>query len=141
KLFSMKTIFVDKRWKNSWLKSLMVVERETFETSTKKTSYETSYYITNQTADKQPQDKTKELAWAVREHWGGESENWIRDVTFKEDTVRTKSGNQAQIMGVLRSLAISLLRKTKVKNFQAAIETFADCSDKFEAMLRRLNFL
>ncbi len=62
-------------------------------------------------------------------------------MTFKEDKIKTKSGNQAQIMGGLRSLAVRLLRKAKVKNFQAAIETFADCADKFEAMLRRLKFL
>lgn len=141
KLFSMETLATDKRWKNSKLKSLVVIERETFETSTKKTSSETSYYITNQAVEKCPRNKTKELARAIRKHWSVESENWIRDVTFKEDKIKTKSGNQAQIMGGLRSLAVRLLRKAKVKNFQAAIETFADCADKFEAMLRRLKFL
>ena len=63
------------------------------------------------------------------------------DVTFKEDKIKTKLGNQAQIMGGLRSLAVRLLRKAKVNNFQAAIEGFADCTDKLEAMLRRLKFL
>ncbi len=87
-------------------------------------------YITSQATGRHPREKTRELARAVREHWSVESENWIRDVTFKEDKIKTKSGNQAQIMGGLRSLAVRLLRKAKVKNFQVAIETFADCADK-----------
>lgn len=141
KSFSMETLTPDKRWKNSGLQTLLVIKRETFEKSTKKTSDETSYYITNKAIEKCLKEKTKKLAQAIRKHWSVESENWIRDVTFKEDKIKTKSGNQAQIMGGLRSLAARLLRKAKVKNFQAAIETFADCTDKFEAMLRRLKFL
>jgi predicted transposase YbfD/YdcC len=32
----------------------------------------------------------------------------IRDVTFNEDHIKTKAGNQAQIMALLRGLAIEL---------------------------------
>ena len=68
----------------------------------------------------------EELTQAIRSHWGVESNNWIRDVTFNEDHIKTKAGNQAQIMALLRGLAIELIRKSSPKNFQAAIEKFAD---------------
>ncbi|MCX7108718.1 MAG: hypothetical protein NTX45_01055, partial [Proteobacteria bacterium] len=78
---------------------------------------------------------------AVRGHWGVESNNWIRDVTFKEDGVKTKAGNQAQVMGLLRGIAIELIRKTMPKNFQAAIDKFVDSSDALESILLQANFL
>ena len=34
-----------------------------------------------------------ELAQAVRGHWAVESNNWIRDVSFREDGIKTKAGN------------------------------------------------
>jgi hypothetical protein len=44
-------------------------------------------------------------------------------------------------MGCLRSLAMRLLRKLNVGNLQEAIENFADCPNKFEALLKRVKFL
>jgi hypothetical protein len=44
-------------------------------------------------------------------------------------------------MSTLRSLAISILRKSGVKNFQEAIENFTDNIDRFESMLREIKFL
>jgi hypothetical protein len=70
-----------------------------------------------------------------------ESNNWIRDVTFNEDKIKTKSGHQAQIMGRLRSFAMALLRKTPARNLQAAIEKFADSVSSLESMLRKVKFL
>ena len=81
------------------------------------------------------------MAQAVQKHWGVESDNWIRDVTFKEDSVKTKSGNQGQIMGRLRSLSMALVRKISPKNFQATIDNFADSFSNMELMLRQVKFL
>jgi len=130
------------RWKASGLGVCVAVERETFEVATRKTTAETSYYISNQAVPPGAAQATvEELAQAVRGHWGVESDNWIRDVTFNEDNVKTKSGNQAQIMGRLRGLAMALLRKTSAKNLQAAIERFTDSVSDLEAMLRQVKFL
>ena len=82
-----------------------------------------------------------ELTSAIRFHCGVESNNWIRDVTFDEDRIKTKAGNQAQIMALLRGLAIELIRKTSSKNFQAAIENFADSVSALESMFRQVKFL
>ena len=141
-LFSLASLALDARWDDSGLSALMVVERETFEVSTQKTSFETSYYVSN----KVPEPSTArslagELAQAIRGHWGVESNNWIRDATFGEDGIKTKAGNQAQVMGLLRGLAIELVRKTMPKNFQAAIDKFVDSPDALESILLQVNFL
>jgi len=139
--FSFAGVPLAKRWAKSGLQTLIVVERQTVHMAKEKTTHETSYYLTNQKVDPKQQAEQKDLAQAIRRHWGVESDNWIRDVTFGEDQVRTKNGNQAHIMARLRTLAIDLFRQAGIQNFQAAIETFVDCPDEFEAMLQRVGFL
>lgn len=142
RLFAMPRMAPAPRWKTSGLTACVVVERETFEVATRKTTAETSYYLSNQTIHViAPQATVTELAQAIRRHWGVESNHWIRDVTFNEDKIKTKSANQAQIMARLRSCAIALLRKASVKNLQAAIEQFADSVADLESMLRQVKFL
>lgn len=141
-MFSLASVTLDPRWKDSGLSALVVVERETFEVAKQKTTFDTSYYVSNTVS--QPSDAkpvVKELAQAIRKHWGVESNNWVRDVTFGEDSIKTKAGNQAQIMGSLRGLAIELIRKTSPKNFRAAIEKLSDVPGHLESMLLRVKFL
>jgi predicted transposase YbfD/YdcC len=59
----------------------------------------------------------EELTQAIRCHWCLEFNNWIRDVTYNKDNIKTKSGNHSQIMALLRRLAIEPIRKTSPKNF------------------------
>jgi predicted transposase YbfD/YdcC len=142
RLFSLAPLVLDARWNSSGLSALMVVERETFDLSKQKTTFETSYYVSNSGLEAVAVEPlSEELAQAIRQHWGVESNNWIRDVTFKEDHVKTKAGNQAQVMALLRGLAIELIRKTSPKNFQAAIDNFADSVPALESMLRQVKFL
>ena len=141
-LFSLESVALDPRWKDSGLSALMVVERETFEVAKQKTTFETSYYVSNTVPGPSgAKQVAKELAHAIRRHWVVESNNWIRDATFNEDRVKTKAGNQAQVMGLLRGLAIELIRKTSPKNFQAAIEKFIDLPGHLESMLLQVKFL
>ena len=139
--FDMSELDLASRWSDSGIHTLVVVERETWIPAKQKTTCETAYYISNQGLTSDPQGQAQELTRAIREHWHVESENWIRDVTFNEDHVKTTSPNQGQVMGCLRSLAVRLLRRFKVANFQAALEDFADCPSKFEAFLRQVKFL
>lgn len=141
KLFPLTQETIAPRWKASRLATLLVVERETFHVSKQKTTVDTSYYISNQTMGLGDIEAAEELTQAVRSHWCVESENWIRDVTFNEDHIKVKAGNQAQIMARLRSLAITLIRKTKPKNFQATIEKFIDSTPALEFILKQVNFL
>ncbi len=139
--FDMNRLNLAPRWSDSGVHTLVVMQRQTLTLATQKTTSETSYYISNQVLSSDPQAQAIELTGAIRQHWHVESDNWIRDVTLNEDKVKTKSSNQAQVMGCLRSLAMRLLRRFKVTNFQAALEDFADCPSRFEALLRRVNFL
>lgn len=140
-LFSLTPLTPAPRWENSGLSVLVIVTRETFEVSKQKTARETSYYVSNAALQSAAEPLVNELAQAIRQHWGVEASHWIRDVTFNEDGIKTKAGNQAQVMALLRSLAIALIRKTSPQNFQAAVDHFADSVSALESMLRQVKFL
>ena len=129
------------RWGASGLQTLVVMKRETLTLATQKTTCETVYYISNHDLTSNPHQSAQELTGAIRQHWHVESDNWIRDVTFAEDHVKTISSTQGHVMSCLRSLAIRLLRRCNVRNFQEALEDFTDRPSKFEALLRQVKFL
>ena len=53
-------------------------------------------------------------AW-VRSHWEIENQlHWVRDVTYQEDKSLVRTGNAPRVMATLRSLAISIDRKSVV---------------------------
>ena len=139
--FDMNALNMAPRWSDSGVHTLVVMTRHTFTLATQKTTCETAYYISNQARSADPHAQAMELTGAIRQHWHVESDNWIRDVTLDEDNVKTTSANHAQVMGCLRSLAMRLLRRFNVKNFQEALEDFADCPSRFEALLRQVKFL
>jgi len=133
--FDMEKIEFAERWSESGIRTLIVMERQTINTAHWKVSSEVSYYVSNQEASLEQSNVQSELFTAIRRHWAVESENWIRDVTFNEDNVKTKCADQAHVMACLRTFVVKLLRKANLKNFQAALETFCDCPDKFEVFL------
>jgi len=133
--FDMEKIEFAERWSESGIRTLIVMERQTIKTAQRKVSSEVSYYVSNQEVSLEQSNVQSELFTAIRRHWGVESENWIRDVTFNEDNVKTKYADQAHVMACLRTFVVKLFRKANLKNFQAALETFCDCPDKFEAFL------
>ena len=96
------------RWRESGIQTLVVMKRQSEMLAKQKTICETAYYMSNQELASDPQGQAQELTGAIRAHGQVESDNWIRDVTFEEDHVKTKSANQAQVMSSLRSLAIRL---------------------------------
>lgn len=140
-IYSMDSIPLDARWATSSIQTLVVIKRETLTIKTNKSSTETSYYLSNYIIKDNELDCHQDLVNAVRGHWGVESNNWILDVTLNEDNVRIKATNQSHIMARLRGFAVQLLRKAGVKNFQAAIEEFADSTSSMETMLRQVKFL
>jgi predicted transposase YbfD/YdcC len=57
-----------------------------------------------------------ELAGYVRGHWGVENGlHWCLDVTFREDTNRTRDTNAGANLGIVRRVAASLLKQDKAK--------------------------
>ncbi len=133
---------IDSRWDKSGLRTLVVMNRETFNKATQEMTNETSYYLSNY-RNVHAQYTVRYLAKVIRGHWVVESNNWQLDVTFGEDSVRTKEGNQALIMGKLRCFSMNLIRwsKKRIKNFQATIEKFSDSPDTLVSMLKQVNFL
>lgn len=139
--FKISHLPLDPRWGECGLTTLIVMARRTIDLATQQRSAEVSFYCANVAVD--PADKAiqQELFQAIRGHWSVEADNYLRDVSFQEDKVKTKHGNQAQVLASLRTLAIQLFRNAGFVNFKAALETFADCPDEFEAFLIQYGFL
>jgi len=78
---------------------------------------------------------------AVRGHWNVETNNYIRDVTFKEDHLKTKEPILSKVMACCRTLALTFLNKLKLKNRKEKLEEFADNFDMLIKWLADLNFL
>ena len=101
-LFSLTSLTLDSRWKNSGLSTLIVVERETFEMAKQKSSFETSYYVSNSVLESDViKPRAEELTQAIRCHWSVESNNWIRDVTFNEDWHQNQSWQSIANHGIV----------------------------------------
>ena len=89
-------------WKD--LKSVVFIESERF--IGESLSVETRYYLSSLPND------AKLLNAAVRSHWGVENSlHWVLDVTFDEDRSRIKKENAPENFGLLRRLALCLLKK------------------------------
>ncbi len=136
--FDVSELEYAQRWANSGFATLIVIERKTRKKS-KKTE-EISFYLSNQKLNQGQSYQGRELFDAIRGHWQVESDNWIRDVTFKEDSVRTKSENQAQVMASLRTLAMKLLRQAKIPNMMAALDNFCDSNKLLGEFLKKVGF-
>jgi predicted transposase YbfD/YdcC len=87
---------------------------------------QTRYYINSLGSN------AKELAEAVRWHWGIENSlHWVLDVSFREDDSRIRKGYGAENMATLRRLAISLLRRESTKQSIATKRLMAAWDDDY----------
>jgi Transposase DDE domain len=83
---------------------------------------EVTYFITSCS----PRRTTAaQLLALIRGHWSIEARHWVRDVTFGEDRSRLRCGHAPQVMATLRSLAITLIRRTKTTAIAAQRRFFA----------------
>lgn len=83
--FDLAGEYFDKRWNASGFSSLIRVERLRTISKTNESSKEVSYYITNG----KPTNAI-EYFKAIRNHWSIEVNNHYRDVSLREDQLRTK---------------------------------------------------
>ena len=74
----------DERWEPCQIRTVVQVTRARLEIKSGKASEETSYYLSNQSTN------YAELCGAVRNHWAVETNNHLRDVTLREDQMRSK---------------------------------------------------
>lgn len=77
----------DGRWNDCQIRTAIKVKRERVEVKSGKTSVEESYYLSNEVGN------YEELADAIRRHWSVETNNHLRDVSLKEDKMRSKKRN------------------------------------------------
>ena len=93
------------KWKG--LKAIGMVESERH--SGGRVSFEQRYFITSL-------GDVKLFQQAVRSHWGIENKlHWRLDVTFREDESRIRRGNGPHNIGVIRHVAMNLLKRKKTK--------------------------
>lgn len=92
-------------WKN--LKSVMMVESVREVIGGEKTT-ERRYFISSLSAN------AVRALKAVRGHWAIENElHWCLDIGFREDECRTRTGNAAENLAIIRHLGINLLKQEK----------------------------
>jgi len=92
--------------KGDWegLRSIGMVQSERI--IGQKVSKEIRYYIISFAKEIQT------FAGAVRNHWGNENKvHWVLDIAFREDDSRVRTGHADHNLGVLRHIALNLLRQ------------------------------
>jgi hypothetical protein len=83
-----------------------------------RTTYQAMLYITSLNGE---QADPADLLAYVRQQWGIEVVHWVRDVTYREDASRLRTGNTPRVMATLRNVSISLLRIHDTTNIAAAL--------------------
>ena len=120
----MRNAYFDERWQGANFQTLVKVERSSFNLKSKTESSEIAYYLSNQQLKKEITNQ--ELFSAVRGHWNIETNNNIRDVTLREDHLKTKHQPISRNIATCRTCILNLLYKLKPKNIKAKLEEFAD---------------
>ena len=67
------------------------------------------YYLSSLRVD------AAELAGYIRRHWHIEAMHWVLDVAFREDESRTETGHAGANLGMIRRVALSLLKRAGTK--------------------------
>jgi len=91
------------------------------------------YLITTLSASKASPDRLLDLN---RGHWSIENRShYVRDVSFKEDRSRLRTGNAPQILAAFRNLAITLIHRFGSSQIAATRRHFASCPQEALALL------
>jgi predicted transposase YbfD/YdcC len=92
------------KWKG--LKTIIQIESE--RTVKDKTTKETRYYISSL------KTTAKKFNQIIRSHWSIENSlHWVLDMSFREDESRIRVGHSAENLGILRHMALNLLKQEK----------------------------
>ena len=81
---------------------------------------EVHYYIASL-----PQERTgpREILELIRRHWDVENGlHYVRDVTFREDLCRVRTGSGPRVFAEIRNAVIALLRNAGHQNLESAIQ-------------------
>lgn len=128
--------YFERRWDQTNFRSLFVVKRNRIELKTNKESEEISFYISNGRAQDQHQ-----YFEAIREHWSVEVNHHIRDVSLKEDQMRTKKNKITTLMAGLRTVVMALFGQWNPPNIVEKMQLFQDDFEQMILALKQIKFL
>jgi len=129
--YSLKLSALAPRWHTTGLATLICVERHGHQVSIAQKAV--SYFVSN--AQPSSQSEAADLFAAIRQHWCVEVMHHKRDVTLREDGLRTGKSAVSRLLGSLRTLVVNLLQGMNVKNMAAQLDNFAD---KFPTLIQFL---
>ena len=118
------TAIVDETAYLDWpaVAQVLEVERRTQCLRTGQWRHETSYAITSLSPDCASSHRLLQL---TRDHWGIENgSHYRRDVTLREDQTLISHRHQAQVMAVLNTFVVGLVRKLGFRNLASAQRRF-----------------
>jgi predicted transposase YbfD/YdcC len=117
----------------SWPFVAQVAQLTRTVTKADKTTTEVVYLITTLSPAKATPQRLLEL---VRGHWSIENRlHYVRDVSFREDRSRLRSGNAPQILAALRNLVIALIHRSGSSQITVTRQHFASCPHEALALL------
>ena len=137
RFFDIEQIQFDSKWSNCGFKTLIVLDRKRIDLKSGKQSDGRYYYLSNCHFIM----REKELFNAIRQHWQVEVNNNIRDVILREDYVKTGLAKCGQVLSLLRTLALNIIREVSPASIKKALHKFADCPDFLKGRLKQINFL
>lgn len=109
-------------WKDLQSVIVVVTERRVGD----KSGNELRYYISSRKAS------AATFAQAIRRHWSIENEcHWVLDVVFKEDGSRIRKDWEAENVGWLRRMVLSMLKQVKGKRSLTATRLTAGWNEEF----------
>ena len=73
----------------------------------------------------------REMAVLIRGHWGIEAMHWVLDVVFHEDQSRIREGHAGENLGLLRRVAVALLKRAPGKGTTPTKRLKAGWDDAF----------
>lgn len=123
------------RWALAQIRTGVKVRREREELKTGKCSMEDSYYITNEVGN------YEEIGTAIRRHWQVETDNHVRDVSLREDQLRSQKSGVQRVLAGTRTIVLEILRKLNCSNKKAQLEAFADHFHDLLLAMRALHLL
>lgn len=137
------SVFHDLKWLHDahghWPGIQTIVQVQSERHLGERSTHETRYFISSRTLD------AEQALQASRAHWGIENGNhYILDVTFNEDASQIAQGNAPENMGILRRIALNMLKPMKAMHKRQSYKSMrklAGWDDRFLGAIFEANFM
>lgn len=115
-------------------RQMMMIVRERWDLDGKAIGdLDVAFVITNLSKE---QAKPRDLARLIRGHWCIENNlHYVRDVTYREDSSRVRTGSGPRVMASLRNIAIAIHRLNGATNMRRATRACCQSSQRGFALL------